>query len=84
MPISGLVVTLSDDKQQRHRAIATIDADDRLTIGERQKNRLPVVAETGTIGEGRQLMREELLEIDGVMFVDLVTVNFEDQTGAGH
>ena len=78
MPVSGLVVTLSDDEEERAGAVDTIAADERLTIGEAQKNRLPVVAETETIGEGSELMRDELLDIDGVVFVDLVTVNFED------
>jgi hypothetical protein len=81
MPISGLVVTLSDDKNEQARAIEVLSADTRLTIGERQKNRLPVVAETKGVKEGSRLVRQELLDIEGVRFVDVVTVNFEDVTG---
>ncbi len=81
MPISGLVVTLSDDEDKSARVVATLEADARILVGERQKNRLPVVAETDTIGEGSQLVRQDLLEIDGVVFVDVVSVNFEDITG---
>lgn len=83
MPVSGLVVTLSDDEKKSAQATLALKGDSRLTIGERQKNRLPVVAETETIGEGSRLVRQELLEVDGVIFVDVVTVNFEDVTGKG-
>ena len=83
MPVSGLVVTLSDDEKKSAQATLALKVDSRLTIGERQKNRLPVVAETETIGEGSRLVRQELLEVDGVIFVDVVTVNFEDVTGKG-
>lgn len=79
MPVSGLVVTLSDDEPEQQRALEAIEADERLTIGDRQKNRLPIVAETPSIDEGTELVREELLDIEGVVFVDLITVNFEDE-----
>ncbi len=77
MPISGLVVTLSDDEQQSTEAMAALEADDRITVGDRQKNRLPIVAETGSIDEGHRLVRDELPDIEGVVFVDVVTVKFE-------
>ena len=82
MPVSGLVLTLNDDPTLRSDAIAAIEADERLTIGDAQGLHLPVVAETDTIGEGKQLLREELMDIDGVVFVKLITVNFEDQVPA--
>ncbi len=81
MPISGLVVTLSNDGGEQARALKVLDDDRRLTLGELQKNRLPLVAETETIGEGSRLLREELKAVDGVVFVDVVSVNFEDVTG---
>ena len=80
MPISGLVVTLSDDESQRDNAIATLEADERFTVGDRQDNHLPVVADTDTIDEGKQLLRDELMDVHGVIFVNVITVNFEDTT----
>ena len=81
MPISGLVVTLSDDEEEQKKALATLEADDRITLGELQENRQPLVLETEGIKEGSKMVRADLLDIDGVVFVDVVTVNFEDVTG---
>lgn len=83
MPVSGLVVTLSDEQSARQNALETIEADERLEIGDRQKNRLPVVADTESIDGGTELVRDELLDIEGVVFVDLITVNFEDEVKGG-
>ena len=80
MPISGLVITLSEDDDEQAEALQVLGADKRITVGERQRNRLPVVVETKSTGEGSRLVRRELLDIDGVVFVDVVSVNFEDTT----
>lgn len=79
MPVSGLVITLSDEINARRHALAAIESDERLTVGERQKNCLPVVADTESIQEGSRLVRQELMDLDGVEFVDVVSVNFEDE-----
>lgn len=81
MPISGLVVTLGDTAQIRGSAVEALRSDPRLTLGELKENRLPVVAETETIEEGRRMVREEIPAVAGVVFVDVVSVNFEDVTG---
>lgn len=81
MAISGLVITLTDDPKVRAHAIASIEEHDRITVGDRQKNRLPVVLETESSREGSRLVRETLMDLEGVEFVDVVTVNFEDEVG---
>lgn len=78
MPISGLVVTLSDDPSLHKIALDQLASDPRLTLGELHGNRLPVVAETDTVRQGTNLVREELLDIPGVVFVDVVSVDFSD------
>lgn len=78
MPISGLVLTLSDHPTQRQSALDQLALDPRLTLGEIQRNRLPVVADTETVRQGTNLVREELLDIPGVIFVDVVSVDFSD------
>ncbi len=79
MPVSGLVITLSDDVSARRRVMEAIAEDERITPGECQKNRLPVVLETKTANEGSRLVRQTLMDMEGVEFVDVVTVNFEDE-----
>lgn len=78
MPISGLVLTLSDEPSLQQAALSQLALDSRLSLGELQVNRLPVVAETDTIRQSTRLVREELLTIPGVIFVDVVMVDFSD------
>ena len=84
MAISGLVITLTDDPTLRARAMTAIEGEDRITVGERKKNRLPVVLETKSSQQGSHLVREKLMDLEGVEFVDVVTVDFRDEVlGAG-
>lgn len=78
MPISALVITLSSDPKEKQRAVEALSQDPRVTLGERQGARLPVVVETETTREGSRMVREELLQIEGVVFVDVVMVDFSD------
>lgn len=78
MPISALVVTLSSSPELQQRALDAIANDRRLTPGELQGTRLPVVVETETTRESTHLVREELPAIEGVVFVDVVMVDFSD------
>lgn len=73
MTISGLVVTLSPSPLRD--SLEALGRDPRLTLGELQGNRLPVVAETATPEEGEALV-EGLLTTPGVLFVDVVRVDF--------
>jgi D-arabinose 5-phosphate isomerase GutQ len=78
MPIGAWVVTLSDGP--RDEALAARLADPRLTLGEATRNRLPVVVETVTLAEGEALF-EALSAERGVVFVDVVSVDFSDLEG---
>lgn len=78
MPISAVVVTLKPDEALREEALKILRADPRLTLGELQRNQLPVVIDTETIVEGINIVREELPDVAGVVFVHVVSVDFSD------
>lgn len=80
MPIGGLVVTLDPDPSRRDAALGALAADPRLTLGEPVHDRLPVVAETSTLDEGDALFRE-VAGAPGVLFVDVISVDFSDMEG---
>jgi nitrate reductase NapAB chaperone NapD len=76
MPISALVVQL-----ETQRAVSSVEAqlsnDERITLGRPQGTRLPVVTETQTLRESRDLALD-LEQLPGVLSVELVFANFED------
>lgn len=79
MTISALVLTL--DQQTIEPTLARLNADPRLELGERRGVRLPVVAETIDCRAGRRLF-EQLRDIPGVDFVDVVMVDFSEEDAA--
>ena len=78
MPVSSLVVTMSDDPSARRALRRRLADDPRIQVGDPQRNQLPVVLETETIAEGVSMTRDELYALDGVEFVHVVRVDFED------
>jgi hypothetical protein len=79
MTISALVLTL--DQKNFQAAIDALRADPRLALGEQHGNRLPVVAETHDCRAGRDLY-DELRDVSGVEFVDVVMVDFSEEEAA--
>jgi nitrate reductase NapAB chaperone NapD len=77
MPISGLVVTLDREPEARDRALAALTIDPRVTCGEPQGLRLPIVTETDDLESAEDLV-EALGRIPGISFVDVVSVHFDD------
>lgn len=78
MTVSALVLTLEEDDDARTRALFALGADPRVTCGEPQGLRLPVVTETESLMEAKELV-EGLGALPGVTFVDVVSVAFEDE-----
>jgi hypothetical protein len=76
MVTSALVVTIDGDACMRRAAMDALTSDARLMLGELAGARLPVVAETSGLGTAERLV-EELSAIPGVMFVDVVLVDFD-------
>ena len=77
MVISALVLMLAPDPERRARVLAELAGDPRLSLGELVRDRLPIVAESGSAGEGTTLC-DELADRDGVVRVDVVSIDFEE------
>jgi len=78
MPVAGLVVTLTDLDLLRAECLDALAADPRVTLGELQRGgRLPVVLETASVGEERDLL-DDLTRTPGVLLVDLAFHDFSD------
>jgi len=79
MPISGLVVSFSDQTELREQAIAAIGRESRIEPGLFASNRMAVVIDTVSAEQDKQLWNW-LTALPGVTFVDVVMVGFEDQS----
>lgn len=77
MPISGLVVTLTDDLALQEAALAAMRKDPALELGERRYNQVPLVIETVGDEEDR-LIWEWLYKLPGVAMVVVAFVHFDD------
>ena len=78
MPVSGLVVSLSDEPQPRAESLALIGREPRITVGVVEANRLAIVVDTASSEEDRRLW-EWLGSLPGVSFVEVAFVGFEQQ-----
>jgi nitrate reductase NapAB chaperone NapD len=78
MPVSALVVTLDDDPVEQAVTISSLSALPHLTVGAKTgRVHVPVVCESETLTEGEHHVRE-LMRTPGVVFVDVVMVDFSD------
>lgn len=78
MPISAVVISLDSSPSRRAAALEALGAHPALTLGDLQGNQLPAVIETDTIGQGVDVVREQLHAIEGVVFVHVISVDFSD------
>ena len=78
MPVSGLVVSLSDGPQPRAEALSAIRREARITMGVFEANRLAIVLDTASSEEDRQLW-DWLGSLSGVSFVEVAFVGFEQR-----
>ena len=76
MPVSGLVVSLSDESQARVKTLDTIGREPRITVGVLEANRLAIVLNTVSREEDQQIWGW-LGSLPGVLFVDVAFVGFE-------
>lgn len=77
MVVSALVVMLDPEPARRVSALAELASDSRLVLGAVVGDRLPVVAEADSAGGGVALC-DRISTVDGVVRVDVVTIDFED------
>jgi len=88
MPVSALVVTLDDDPVEQAATISRLSALAHLTVGAKTgRVHVPVVCESENLSDGENHVRA-LMRMPGVVFVDVVMVDFsdldEDDTDAEH
>ncbi|MFW5877018.1 MAG: hypothetical protein ACOCXM_09795 [Myxococcota bacterium] len=83
MPISGVVLTLSDVPRVREGALDALRADPRITLGEPAGLRWPVVVDTPD-GSGHQQALDELERAPGIVFVELAFADFSDVESIDH
>jgi hypothetical protein len=72
------VVTLSDDVDTRARAVANISAHPAISTGAARDRWLPIAIEAGDQRESRDI-HDWLMALEGVEYVDVVSVNFDSQ-----
>jgi nitrate reductase NapAB chaperone NapD len=82
MPVSGLVVSFSDQPDLREKAMDAIRDDSRIEIGVTKSQRMAIVIDTPSSDEDKQLWGW-LNSLPGVVFVDVVMVGFEESTASG-
>ena len=80
MPISGIVISFDCSDVKRDTALEMINLDSRVELGEIDGRKVPGVLETMNQREDRDMLRW-LNDLDGVNFVDVVFVNFEEMEG---
>jgi hypothetical protein len=77
MPVSGLVLTL-ESSSLCAKTLAQLARDARITLGEGPTPlRVPAVIETESVDEA-ELLLERLREVAGIVFVDVVSLDFSD------
>lgn len=76
MPVSGLVVTLSEDDGFQQETIDAIVAEPRLEIGYIRGQRMAVVMDTRSADEDKELW-SWLTALPAVLFVDVTLIGFE-------
>ncbi|MCC5785710.1 MAG: hypothetical protein JJU33_03305 [Phycisphaerales bacterium] len=77
MPVSGLILSLSDDRRLRDGALEAINQHNAVSLGEMQGLRLPIVVDTADSDADREVWKW-LHELPGVLFVDLVCTDASD------
>ncbi|MCA9135767.1 MAG: hypothetical protein KDB00_03385 [Planctomycetales bacterium] len=76
MPVSGLVLSLSEDSQLRDDTCALIENEPRITVGVCEHNRLAIVLDTQSKHEDQQVW-DWLASLAGVSMIQVAFVGFE-------
>ena len=79
MPVLGAVVSLCEEGPQRQQALEFLAAHPAITVGAPQVQGLPVVVESSSRTEDREIWKA-LESQPGILFLALVYVDFSDLT----
>jgi hypothetical protein len=83
VPVSGLVITLSEKDEERRAALSALQNESQIEVGEGAGRRLPIVVDTPSSIEDRRIW-EWLHSLPGVRFVDVACVHFDDESVLEH
>ena len=76
MPVAGLALTLHDSPSLATEALAAMDANPSVTVGEQVDRWLSVVLESPSPGASRDL-HEWVESLPGVSYADVIYVGFD-------
>jgi hypothetical protein len=77
MPISGLVITLSEDAALRQAALAALQRQPAVSVGPLTGNRVPIVVDTIDDDADREVW-EWLHTLPGIVLVNVAAVHFTE------
>lgn len=77
MPVLSAVLTLSSDPETRTELLRALALDPRLSLGALHEDRLPLVLETSSRDEDRELW-DRLADSPGVLHCELAFADFSD------
>ena len=78
MPVSGLAITLNSDSRSAKAAIDALDAHESIDIGQQHGHKLPIVTDTDSSRDDKQLM-SWINSLPGVSFVDITFIAFDEK-----
>ena len=79
MPVVGAVLSLAEEGPQRQQALEFLARHPAITVGQPQAQGLPVVVESSSQTEDREIWKA--LEAEpGILFLALVYADFSDLT----
>ena len=78
MPVSGIVVTLKQDEDAVAETLRAFGDDTRIDVGDRNRDRLPLVLDTADSDEDKELWRW-INSQPGVIHTDVVFVHFDEE-----
>ena len=76
MPISGLVITLSEQADLARSAVQQIRGNAQVRLGDREGRRIPLVLDTPDPSTDKRTWNW-LNELPGVTWVDVVFIHFD-------
>lgn len=76
MPVSGLVLVLTDDEPQQAGVLQALGCTTAIDVGRQVGNRVAVVIDTATRQEHESIL-EAIHRIPGVRFVEVAFVGFD-------
>ena len=79
MPISGLVLTLKDDRAESlRRVLQALEVRPEVTVGQSVECKFPIATETHSVDHDREL-REWIASLPDVVHVDVTFIAFESE-----